>query len=167
MKKIILVLGVLIFSLVFSATTYAGTVTGQLQVSATVVTACTVSTTAVNFGNVTGVSDYVNATADVTVNCSNGLSYHIALDAGTHYPGGYYRNVAGSGYQADYEILKPSENVYWGDAEYARTYLWGSVIADTGNGSDQAHTARAYLHPFSGIPAGTVLTDTVTVTVHY
>ncbi len=167
MKKIILVLGVLAFSLVFSAMTYAASVTGQLQVSATVVTACTVSTTAVNFGNVTGV-DYVTATGDVTVNCSSGTPYNIALDKGL-YGNDAARRLGPSVEEVNYFLFKPTGSVEWGDADYAGTYMGGSSLADTGNGSNQPHTVNAQLNPtpFSGIPGGTVLTDTVTVTVYY
>jgi len=157
--------GVLTFILVFSVMSNAATETGQLQVSATVVAACTVSTTAVNFGNVTGVNTEYS-TGDVTVNCANGLPYHIALDAGLNYASPY-RKLAGSGYFADYRLGKVGTADQWGDSDYANTYPGGASLADTGDGTNQAHPVRAWLDPFSGIPAETVLTDTVTVTVHY
>ncbi len=165
MKKIILVLGVLAFSLVFSAVTYAGTATGQLQVSATVAAVCTVSTTAVNFGDVTGLAT-VNATGDVTVNCSSGTPYHIALDKGL-YGNESARRLGPTAGEAAYFLFQPAGGVEWGDFDYAGTYIGGTSLADTGNGSNQAHTVNAQLMQFIGFPAGTVLTDTVTVTVHY
>lgn len=164
MKKILSIASLIILSVVFSGITNASQTTGTLQVSANVVSVCTVTTSPVNFGNVTESSI---ANGDVTVNCPSGTAYHIALDAGQHLLG--WRRVVLGPYSVKYELDKIQGGPEWGDNDpgYANTYSYGSSVADTGNGANQAHTVYAYLLPFTGIPAGTTLTDTVTVTVYY
>jgi spore coat protein U-like protein len=170
MKKILWSASLIVLSLVFSGITYAGQTTGTLQVSATVVGVCTVITSPVNFGNTDG-STAVLATGDVTANCPAGTTYFIALDAGQHYDTVQgVRTVMSGSYAAQYLIhAYPTENIEWGDLcpveGGAGTYQWGACVVDTGSGSNQSHTAYGYLNTFSGIPGGTTLTDTVTVTV--
>jgi len=168
MKKILSAVCLITLSLVFAGITYASQTTGTLQVSANVVGVCTVTTSPVPFGNVTG-NVYVFANGDVTVNCPAGTAYHIALDYGLHYSSGERRISSGT-YNAYYGLFKTvAAPIPWGDNDpgYANTYPFGSSVADTGNGSIQAHTVYATLYNFSGIPVGTTLTDTVTVTVYY
>ncbi len=164
MKKRLSALIAVMFAVLFARIGYAGSATGQLQVSATVVAACTVSTTAVNFGNVTGQSG-VDATGDVTVNCPANLAYNIALDAGQHL-NSVARYVASGSYSASYFINSPAGG-FWGDSGYGNTFTMGTPLGDMGTGSNQPHTVNAHLSNFSGIPAGTVLSDTITVTVIY
>jgi len=166
MKKILSVVSLIMLSLVFSGITYASQVTGTLQVSANVVSVCTVSTSPVNFGNVTGPA--TDTTGDVTVNCPANTAYHIALDAGQHYVSTYRRIVSGS--NSPYYALLKTNNMAdeWSDSGCGSgTYPYGACLDDTGNGSNQAHTVYAHMFAFGGIPAGTTLTDTVTVTVYY
>lgn len=118
-----------------------------------------------NFGSVTGLAP-INSSGNIIVSCPSGQVYNIALDAGLHYSIGY-RHVVLEGYEASYVLRKPDNVTAWGDSNYENTYLGGSSLQDTGNDSDQSHTVYATLSSFSGIPAGTVLNDTVTVTVYY
>ncbi len=163
MKRILIASSLFTFSLLFAGISHAGSTTGQLQVSATVVSVCTVSTTAVNFGNVTG-QMVIDAMGDVTVDCPANLPYQIALDAGLHSVNSA-RYVASGGYSVHYSIGSPAGGE-WGDSGYGNTSL-GTPFGDSGNGSSQPHSVNASLNSFFGIPAGTVLTDTVTVTVIY
>jgi spore coat protein U-like protein len=165
MKRLIVIIGVLALSIIFGGVSYAATVTANLEVSATYVGVCMVSTTAVNFGNVTG-QGTMSAQGNVAVNCSTGVNYHIALDAGLHYSG-TKRHVSGGGMDVIYSLFKLVGLELWGDSDYANTFPLGTSLADTSIGGNQDHTVSAELDNFFGGTPGTVLTDTVTVTVHY
>jgi spore coat protein U-like protein len=157
-------LSIVVFILALAGIAGAATVTGTLPVSVNVFVTCTVTTSPVNFGSVTGEGSAVT-TGSVIVNCPLDIPYYISLDAGEHYSGGYRRIASGS-YSAAYELRKP-DLALWGDSDYANTYPAGGSLPDTGTGVNQSHVVNATLFPFTGIPAETVLTDTVTVTVSY
>jgi spore coat protein U-like protein len=161
--KILAVLSLLAASLLMTGAAYGGQVTGSFQVTANVIGACTVSTSNINFGDVTGVSE-VKATGDVTVNCSSGLSYGITLGGGEHFASWRHILDVTNLYGAQYELYQPDGTTSWGDGTLI---VGGSVLFDTGNGTDQTHTVNATLLTFSGIPAGTALSDTVGVYVQY
>jgi spore coat protein U-like protein len=154
----------IITCLVFINNVNSATTVGTLPVSANVIISCSVTTSPVNFGGVTGIST-INATGNVVVNCPADVPYHITLDSGLHYSGAN-RQVASGSHTAGYVLRKP-DFTSWGDSDYINTYPAGSSLEDTGNGADQSHTVNATLSPFSGIPAETILTDTVIVTVNY
>jgi spore coat protein U-like protein len=172
MKKSIITASILSIGLVFSNSVNAATATSTLNVSATVIPACTVSTTPVIFGNLTsGPNVWVNG--GVSVNCATGVPYHIALDAGSNYsPNSHVRqmmsNVAGN--FAAYWLDLDTQRNQWGDSDYANTFPWGASVADTGNGLIQSHNVYATtqgLDQFAQpVPPG-AYSDTVNVTVLY
>ncbi len=165
MKRILSAVSVMLWSLAFTGISTATTATGNLQVTATVGSICSVSTTAVDFGIITGIG---NGTGDVTVNCPVSTLYSIALDYGLHYDPNTLRRYLANGQDLlRYRLFQPDNQTQWGDSDYANTYPEGSSFADTGSGSDQLHTVYGQTTTPTGIPAGTVLADTVTVTVHY
>ena len=168
MKKMVLIVSLIVLGLVSSVViVYAGTETGTLDISANVVAVCTVTTSPVNFGDVTGELPETYANGDVTVNCPEGQAYNIALDAGLYYDGNY-RFVGSSSPEVPYMLFKEAaRSNEWGDSDFSNTFPYGSSIADTGTGVAQAHTVYGVLSGFSSVPAGTALTDAVTVTVHY
>lgn len=169
MKKLISFFAVIAASLGLAAGAQAGTTTSTLSVSATVSGICTVSTTAVNFGDVTGLTD-VLANGDVTVNCASGFPYNITLDAGLHYDG-FMRTIS-NGTDTRHYALSSAFNPnpidtesQWGDMGYADTFF-GFGVADTGSGAAQAHTVYGWLEPGVALPSG-AYSDIVTVTVYY
>ncbi len=150
----------------FSGIAYGATTTSTLNVTTTLVPGCAVSTTAVDFGSHDN-SSTASANGDVTVSCSNGVGYNIALDGGVNYNvnGNLRRVFSGTDY-IDYFLYKDSTyTTAWGDSDYDNTFLVGSSLADTGSGSTQSHTVYGRLQSGS-IPSGTY-TDVVTVTVYY
>jgi spore coat protein U-like protein len=164
MKKLIISLFIMVLGISLSGAAYGATATEFLNVSANVVPACTVSTTAVNFGDTDGSAD-VFANGDVTVNCSSGIQYNIALDAGLNYDLISRRVSDGVNY-IRYELYKDAANAnQWADSDFANTYPFGLSVPDTGDGTDQPHIVYGYLSSPSG-PVGTY-TDVITVTVHY
>jgi len=91
---------------------FAGTATGALNIQTNLLSACSVSTTPVNFGDISSPFNGT-ATGEVIVNCQSGSPYHIALDAGTNYSGGaQYRSlVTGGGTTIDYNLAKCGETL--------------------------------------------------------
>ncbi len=167
MKKFVLALFILAVSMPLSGRAYAATEATTLDVAATIVSACTVTATGVTFPASDGTS-YGYANGDVTVNCSGGVAYNIALDAGLNYnaQGIAYRNVSdGAGSNIIYGLYKENTSwTLWGDADYDNTYPGGASLADTGSGADQPHTVYGDLN-YATVPG--TFSDTVNVTVNY
>lgn len=170
MRKILTVLSVMVLILGFGAVAGAATSAANLQVTANVVTPCTVSTSGVNFGNVASEQGGAYATGSITVNCPFETAYQIAFDQGVHYSSGtQLRNVENVDQNMSlwYVLYKDSNHsLQWGDNDHANTYSGGSSLADTGTGSDQTHTVYGELAGFMGGVPGQ-LSDTVTATVYY
>jgi spore coat protein U-like protein len=163
MKKLSIVALAMALTLAMACMSFGATATGILNVSATVVATCSVSTTAVNFGNYQGADLY--STGDVAVTCSQGTPYNIALDAGQNFDGS--RKI-GNGVDAiPYALCQYGPCVgQWGDASYGDTYSAGYSLADTGNGASQSHTVYGWLLGTGPVSPGNY-TDVVNVTVYY
>jgi len=166
MKRILLAVGIMAWILVFAGISAATTATGNLQVTATVGSGCSISTTALDFGTVYEGST-TDATADVTVNCPSGTPYDIALDAGLHYDT-VRRYVSDGQSSLGYRLFKSDWVTQWGDSDHANTYTQGNSLSDVGTGFDQPHAVngRTTAAP-SGLQVGASLTDTVTATIYY
>jgi spore coat protein U-like protein len=160
MKNFISIVSLLTFSIVFAGFSFAATVTGTLPVSATVVAACSVSTTPVNFGNQTGLTT-ATTTGDVIVNCSSSLPYLINLDAGANYTGGL-RHIVNGLNSASYVLFQPDGTTPWGDHGFT---IPANNLAETGSGGVQTWLVNATINTFTGLPDSTVLIDTVNVSV--
>jgi spore coat protein U-like protein len=166
MKKLIISLFIMALGISLSGAAYGGTETATLDVSVNKVVACTVSTTAVNFGDTDGTT-MLYADGDVTVNCTPGAPYNIALDAGQNYDTALGRILSYGVNTISYGLTQdPGYQTQWGDSDFANTFDEGSSLADTGDGTDQPHTVYGYVGTGNNVPAGTY-TDVVTVTVYY
>ena len=142
----------------------AATASANLGVSATVTSDCSVSTSAVAFGNVdVTTGDAVDATGGLSVTCTNGTAWSASADAG-----------AGSG--ATLAVRKMTSGTdllsYALYVDSGRTSAWGdgaatATIDGTGNGSLQSSTV--YGRVFGGQNSSVVgsYADTVAVTVTY
>lgn len=130
----------------------------SFAVRANVVRRCTVSATAMDFGNIAGfLTSNHDATATLRVQCVAGTAYKVGLDNGTHGA----RRMAGPGGLIGYELYRNS----------GRTQRWGNTSGtDTrdgsGNGSTQSLTVYGRV-PAQSTPAAGTYNDTVTVTVTY
>lgn len=147
----------------------AATTTGNLLVSATVLSTCVVTTTPVAFGNYSATSGSpTTTTGGVLVTCTPGTTYSIALDAGA--------NASTAGNVTTRRLAGPSANYLSYDlfTSNAYTTTWGdgangSVLNPTaGTGTGLPITTTAY----GRIPAGQyatagAYTDTVVATVTY
>ncbi|MFN3389639.1 MAG: spore coat U domain-containing protein [Allosphingosinicella sp.] len=138
----------------------------SLQVNATVTANCSVSTSAVAFGDVDVTSGQaVPGTGSVSVTCTNGTAWTAAADAG-----------AGSGADLATRKLANGANLlnYSLFTDSARTQLWGdgiegatALFSDTGTGTAQTKTVYGLVAGGqTGAPAGEYA-DTVQVTVSY
>jgi spore coat protein U-like protein len=162
MKRLLLVTTAIVAAFV-AQDSWATTATSSLSVSATVSTVCSLSTTPLAFGEValSGVTTGATpGTATITVNCTGGGAYTVALDSGLN-------NVAAA------RNLKSGSNLlgYGLFTDLAHGTVWPVAPGVAGTGSAAAQT----LTVFGLIPAGQVLvsgsgtpyTDTVTVTLTF
>ncbi len=120
---------------------------------------CTVSATAVAFGNYTGA--IVDVTGTITVNCSRGAAYDVGLNAGTATGATITnRSMTGpAGALLGYGLYSNSTH----------TTNWGNTAATnwvtgTGSGANQVITVYAQLPAGRYVAPGSY-TDTITVTV--
>jgi spore coat protein U-like protein len=144
----------------------ATTATSDLDVSATVTSNCTVSTTPIAFGDVdvTAGTD-VDATGGISVTCTNGTAWAASADAGQGTGASLTtRKMANGSDLLNYVLYTDSSRTtVWGDGAGGST----ATISDTGTGTAQDSTI--YGRGPSGqtsVPAGSYA-DTVTVTVTY
>ncbi len=146
-----------------SNSSLAATDTTTFTVTATVVATCSVSATDLSFGNYDPVSvSDLDATNTVTVNCTDGTSYDIGLDAGTG--GGATvatRKLTNAGNTLDYTLYQDAP----------RTTVWGNTVStdtvnDTASSVAANHTVYGRIASRQNVPAA-LYSDTITVTVTY
>lgn len=143
-------------------------VTGTFQVTATIVSSCTVTGSALNFGNTLdslSSATPVDATSTVTVSCSNTTPYTVSLNAGANAGGSanFTNRTMTSGAQTlGYQLyLDAGHATVWGDGTAS-----SSTKAGTGSGSAQSLTVYGRLPSLANIVPGNY-SDTVTVTISY
>ncbi|HEY0300662.1 MAG TPA: spore coat U domain-containing protein [Rhizomicrobium sp.] len=142
----------------------AGQATTSFGVSATVQSSCSVSAGALAFGAYTaasGTPNDVNSTVSVT--CTSGLAYTVALDGGTTTSTVNARAMSdGATHTLNYALYTAT----------GRTTLFGDgtlttlTVAGTGNGAAQPVTVYGRIPVAQYVTAGSY-TDTVGVAVNY
>ena len=142
---------------------YAAQTTTTFQVTATVLASCAVSATDLTFGNYTASSGTpTDNTSTVSVTCTNGLNYTIALDGGSTNNDVENRAMTDGSETLGYGLYTTGAyGTIWGDGTGATVTIGG-----TGDGTQQDHTV------FGRIPIGQYVgagaySDTETVTVTY
>lgn len=117
------------------------TITTEFNVNMNILAACTVETPeAANFGDVLPTSTSNSAETEVTVQCSKGTPYVLAMapSSGEMDGIGYLSSVGGGTDKVSYSIFQDS----------ARTKPWGAspelTVEGLGNGKAEVHTV--YLH---------------------
>jgi spore coat protein U-like protein len=141
------------------------TTNGNLPVSATISTVCTLSTSAVAFGTVSTISgSSVDAAGGIDVTCTNGASWTAAADVGSGSGATFATRKMTSGSDLlDYTLYTDSghSNV-WGDGSSGN-----ATFSGTGSGSSQSLTVYGRIAAGqTAAPAGSY-SDTVAVTVTY
>lgn len=145
----------------------AGSASGSLQVTATVLSACAVTGATLPFGNLDPVttSGAVNASATLSVHCTNTTAYAVALDAGLNAGGAANfsaRRLSNGSSTLDYQLYRDAaRSIVWGDGSAAT-----STVQGTGNGSAQTLTVYGRI-PALGSAAPGAYTDTVTIVVTF
>jgi spore coat protein U-like protein len=166
-KKIIA--GMLGLTFAFSGSSFAGTDTENLSVTATVSANCTITTAAVGFGTydpvVTHASTALTATGTVTTTCTKDAAAAITLGQGANATttstdaAPARRMISGTNYLT-YQLYSDS----------ARTTVWGNDtttdVAVTGTGSAVSSTVYGSVSGGQNVPAGSY-TDTVVATVTF
>jgi spore coat protein U-like protein len=144
-----------------TSVTLAVTTSSTMAVSATVAALCTVTAQPLAFGAYT--SAQTDATSTVSVTCTNGTSYAVALDAGaTSGATTANRLMTGPGGATLRYVL-------FNNASY--TTNWGSIagtdtLASLGTGVAQTLTVYGRI-PAGQYPTPGAYTDSVTVTLTY
>jgi spore coat protein U-like protein len=144
-------------------------VTTTLAVAAQLLPQVSVSTTSLDFGTWVAADKIHQSTATVTVQATAGTSYAIALDAGQHFDGVFWRHIQNGASEVPYLIVDPSGSFLWGDQGFTDTYSAGSAVHGVGSGLPQSFTANGFLFSLFASPASPagLYTDSITVTVYY
>ena len=138
----------------------------SFTVSATVAKACTIDANNMNMGTWSGTGN-LDGTTTVTVKCTNGTSYNVALDNGTNGTSTADRKLGDGAERLSYNLFRDS----------GRTQVWGSTIGtDTvpGSGTGMATANARSIDVFARIAQADLLaakpgtyTDSVTATITY
>jgi spore coat protein U-like protein len=158
-----LLLGSLLASLLAAPDLRAATTTGSLGVSATVLDNCTINAVPLAFGTYSSAANK-DATATITVNCSTGTAYTVALDLGL----GVGSVLASRKMQGPQPTDLLNYQIF---SDTGRTALWGptvgvNTVAGTGTGVDQPITVYGRVTAGQAVRAG-AYTDTVGIVVAY
>lgn len=155
-------------ALLVSGTSWSATASNTFQVTATVISSCTVSGTTLNFGNNIdpfSAATPLDSTSTLTVACTNTTPYQVALSAGTN---------AGGATNFGSRAIKNGSNTlaYQLYSDASRTTVWGNgtnssaQVSGSGSGGNQSLNIYGRLPSLSGAVPGSY-TDTVTVTITY
>jgi len=138
----------------------AATTTGNLTVTATVASTCSVNSPTLAFGtyNPVSVSD---STIDISVTCTNTTPYTVGLDAGTGTGATVTtRKMVNGANLLNYALYSdPGRTTNWGNTA-------GSWKSATGNGAAQLHTVYGRIPASQFVDPGSY-SDTVVITVTY
>lgn len=148
----------------FAQPAAAATTTASFPISATISSTCSLSATGIAFGEVgtAGATTLqTDSSGSITVTCTTGGAYSIALDDGLHNVAAQ-RNAQSGGNTLAYDLYKDS----------ARGTVWTSAAAPvTGTGNAAAQVITVYGRIAAGLPFaasnGTPYADTVLVTLTY
>lgn len=149
------------------APAYAANDTTQFDVTITITSSCdihTVAATDVNFGTVASTATNVDQQGQLTVNCTPGTAYTIALDNGQNGADVNSRAMSDGTNEVPYQLYRAAARGA-GD-------VWGSTVGGGGNvlagsGTGAAQNLPVYGRtPSANFPAATY-NDVVTATVTY
>ncbi len=179
MKRFLMAALVVAAATGLAATSQAATVSANVNVGVNVSPQCSVVAADINFQPWNG-SSASTGSGNITVNCTSGTQYSIALNSGINVPAPKRTLTSASGSftgttevttpgagQIPYTLTRPGGGE-WGDQGFANTYAPGTVVTGTGNGTNQVHSITGQIDPmptFSGNPG--LYYDYVTVTVHH
>jgi spore coat protein U domain-containing protein, fimbrial subunit CupE1/2/3/6 len=132
------------------------------NVTALVAPSCNVSATTLNFGLASGLSSAIDGVSTLTVTCSTGTPFSIALNGGNAAAvDPVQRRMSKGGEQVTYGLYQDA----------ARALPWGetvgvNILSGVGDGSGQAVTVYGRV-PAQATPSPGTYTDTIIVTLTY
>lgn len=144
---------------------FAEVATSTFEVNASIASTCTLSATDMNFGEIpvaAAATVQTNSTSTITVTCSNGETYTVALNRGLNNVA-EQRNAKGTVVAGDllaYDLYK----------DIARGTVWTQAAAPVpGLGTGTAQVITIYGRVAAGLPyvANTTYTDQVLITLTY
>ncbi len=136
----------------------AETTNSNFQVGVDVVATCSISAADMTFSQITtGTTSANDAQSELTVNCSDGAPYSVALSNGDNYSGG--RRLSNGATFINYELYKDN----------SRSALWStaSALSAMGTGSNQTHTVYGRILAGQAVPNMGSYADTIVATVTY
>ncbi|QQX57088.1 spore coat U domain-containing protein [Pseudomonas chlororaphis] len=142
----------------------AQTVHFPFVANATVINNCNITTTPLSFGSNSLLNSAVSSTATISVQCTNGDAYEVALDGGTTTGSVGGRQMVGSnsGDKVSYQLyLDSAHATAWGDGTNST-----SMAAGTGSGAVQSLTVYG-LVPIQPLPTPDTYSDIVKATVYF
>jgi spore coat protein U-like protein len=149
----------------FGAPVHAATATANMSVTLTITAECTVvSATTMTFGPKGLLTSNTDATATITVLCTNTTPYNIGLDKGLNGGSVSTRQMKGA-------LASPESVNYSLYRDSGRTQNWGQTIGSdtvsgTGTGSNVPTTVYGRVPPQTSVKPDTY-NDTVAITVTY
>ncbi len=151
-----LIAGALLCSV--TAPLWAASGTSNFDVNVQVLATCSISASNMTFSSITtGTTSNTDATSSLTVNCSNGTPYTVALGNGNNYSGG--RRMTNGTTNINYYLYSDS----------GRSTQWNSTSTQTGtgSGSDQNFTIYGRIPSGQSVPFTGAYSDTIIATVTY
>lgn len=151
---------------VLASPAFAATATNTMPVSVDVINSCTVAATPMAFGAPTAIGGAnIDTTSTITLACTNGATYDVALDNGLNSASGqrYMSNGAATPTKIPYNVYKDA----------ARSQAWGSTTGTNTAAGTAGVSGLVSLVAYGRIPASATsvgagsYTDTVTVTVTF
>jgi len=147
------------------ASAQAAEASTDFNVTITITATCditTVAATDVNFGSVASSAINTDNAGSLTVNCTPGTSYNIALNEGDNGTTANDRAMTDGSVEVPYQLYR--------NAARGAGDIWGSTIGTdtltgTGSGATQSYPVFGRV-PSANFPAGTY-SDVVTATVVY
>ena len=151
---------------VASTPALAATATNTMPVSVNVINSCTVAASPMSFGAPTAIGGAnIDSTSTITLQCTNGAAYDVALDLGLNATAGqrFMSNGAATPVKIPYNVYSDS----------ARSANWGSTSGTNTVAGVAGASGAVSLTAYGRIPSTATsvgagsYTDTVTVTVTF
>ena len=159
-------LGLAAVAAVVSTPALAATATNTMPVSVNVINSCTVAATPMSFGAPTAIGGAaIDSTSTISLVCTNGATYDVALDQGL--------NASGGSRQMSNGATTPTKVPYGIFTDVARSSAWGSTRGVNTVAGSAGTLGAVTLTAYGRIPASATsvgagaYVDTVTVTVTF
>jgi spore coat protein U-like protein len=149
----------------------AGTSTAVLSVSIVITASCTINPATLVFAPTAGtslVATAVNGSSTVSVTCTSGSPYSIAMDNGSNASGSQRRMISGSNFLSYDLYVDAAHTLPWSTASGPGTCTTtGDCYLGTGNGSAQSINIYGVVPTTATAPPPGTYIDTVTMTITF